>query len=314
MQPVALGVRYQHLVALLRVRLLLVLDQHRPVAVGVIRKIHDVVLPGSLVLHLIQDRFDPVHSILALRVTDHVSLGTPVDPRVPHTEPALLLQNLPVGDGPLVLPAPRRTRPQNRVGRMLLHRVKGLGQAIESANLQHIQEQHLPSRLRLQVRNHQLVKVDASRGAQDREGHSQDAAGSFAYTSLDGVDVAERRRPGGLLMGDGIPTDGATLVGGGEPETQPARVEAVASGRVGPEYPGHVVLVPDQDGVMVGFLAVMQRLDRPGLAVEEGILDLVLHLLPESRYPTCRHPPSNPPSPERRTTKAGRSWDSLPRP
>ena len=32
---------------------------------------------------------------------------------------------------------------------------------------------------------------------------------------------------------------------------------------------------------MVGFLAVMQRLDRPALAVEEGVLDLVLHLLPD---------------------------------
>ncbi len=51
-------------------------------------------------------------------------------------------------------------------------------------------------------------------------------------------------------------------------------------GRVGPEHPPHVVLIPDQDGMMGVLLPRVQSLDRPGFAVEEGIEDLMFHLLP----------------------------------
>ena len=240
---------HQHLVVLFGVRLPFVLDHHGPVAVRVVGEVQDVVLRGAFVLYLVQDRLDPVDSILTLGVAHHVSAGLPVDPRVPHAEPAFLVEDLPVGDGPLVVPAPGRTRPEHRIPRVLSHRVERLVQTVEGADLQHVQKQHLPPRLRVQFGHQQRVEVDATRGGLDGERHSQ-GPGPLPRVSFDGVEVAERRRPGGLLVGDGVPAHHPALVGSGEPGTQPAGVEAVASGGVGPEDPGHAVLVAGQDGMV----------------------------------------------------------------
>ena len=189
--------------------------------------------------------------------------------------------------------AARRSGPQHRVGRVLLHGMEALDQSVGFAHLQHVQEEHFTARLQLQVRDrHPIEKDAAAGGAGGGQGHPQ-TPGARRHLLLDRVEVAQggsRRQVvgknvGGLFVQQRVTGQGAAFVGGAEAVSQPTRVEGVAAGRIGPEDPGDAVLVAGQLGTVELVPAVVQRLPGPVPAVEPGVEDDVFRFLEDHQRP-----------------------------